>query len=66
MHSPENSWEEAPLRKLAEASLKKPGIYLIALRAHLSRGKTMIDDMLETVAESLPKSAVIGTQDEAP
>jgi hypothetical protein len=55
MSLPEKIWEENPLKKLAEESLKKPGMYLIALRAHVRQGKTLIGDMIETVAEALPK-----------
>ena len=57
MSSPEKIWERGPLKKFAEASLAKPGMYLIALRAHLNKGKTMIGDALESVADALPKSA---------
>ena len=49
-------WEENPLRKLAEASLEKSGMYLIALRAHLQRGKSALGHILDEVADSLPKA----------
>ncbi len=57
MSSPEKIWERGPLKKFAEASLEKPGMYLIALRAHLNKGKTMIGDALESVADAFPKAA---------
>ena len=55
MSSPEKIWERGPLNKFAEASLEKPGMYLIALRAHLNKGKTMIGDVFESVADAFPK-----------
>ena len=57
MSSPEKIWERGPLKKFAEASLEKPGMYLIALRAHLNKGKTMIGDALESVADAFPKAS---------
>lgn len=59
MSSPEKNWEPTPLKKLAEASLEKPGMYLIALRAHLNRGKTMIGDVFESVADAFPKAVKV-------
>lgn len=55
MLSPENNWECAPPKKFAEAPLEKPGMYLIALRAHLNKGKTIIGDVFESVAEAFPR-----------
>jgi hypothetical protein len=55
MSSPEKIWERGPLNKFAEASLEKPGMYLIALRTHLNKGKTMIGDVFESVADAFPK-----------
>ena len=57
MSSPEKIWERGPLKKFAEVSFEKPGIYLIALRAHLNKGKTIIGDALESVADAFPKAA---------
>ena len=57
MSSPEKIWERGPLKKFAEASLEKPGMYLIALRAHANKGKTIIGDVFESVADAFPKSA---------
>ena len=65
MSTPKHIWEENPLKKIAEASLEKPGMYLIALRAHLNKGKTAIDDMIDTVSESLPHPARFQKADEA-
>ena len=59
MSSPEKVWERGPLKKFAEASLEKPGMYLIALRAHLNKGKTLIGDALESVADAFPKPAKV-------
>ena len=59
MSSPEKIWERGPLKKFAEASLEKPGMYLIALRAHLNKGKTIIGDAIESVADAFPKSAKV-------
>jgi len=56
MSLPEKMWENNPLKKFAEDSLKKPGMYLIALRTHLNKGKTLIGDMIETVADALPQA----------
>lgn len=64
MSSPQKIWEQAPLNKPAEASLEKPGMYLIALRAHLNRGKTMIGDVFHSVADAFPKSAKVQTSDD--
>jgi hypothetical protein len=57
MQSPEKLWEENPLRSLAERSLEKPGMYLIALRAHLHRGKAAVGELLEDVAQAFPHPA---------
>lgn len=57
MSSPQKTWKQTPLDKLAEASVEKPGMYLIALRAHLNRGKTMIGDVFESVADAFPQRA---------
>jgi hypothetical protein len=56
MHSPKSTQDRTPLTKFAKASLEKPGIYLIALRSHIGRGKTMIGQVLSSVAESLPRT----------
>jgi hypothetical protein len=63
MQSPEKTWEENPLRKLAERSLEKPGMYLIALRAHLNRGQRMISEVIESVADALPRPSKTETPD---
>ena len=65
MQSPDKSWEENPLKKFAERSFEKPGMYLIALRAHLNRGQTMIGDMLDTVADALPKPPKLQAREES-
>jgi hypothetical protein len=57
MSLPEKNWERPSLKKFAEFSLEKPGMYLIALRAHLNKGKTMIGDVFESVADAFPKPA---------
>ncbi|MGZ8900540.1 MAG: hypothetical protein ACXW3Z_10635 [Limisphaerales bacterium] len=57
MSSPLKDLNQNPLSKLAEASVEKPGMYLIALRAHLNRGKTILGDALESVADAFPKRA---------
>jgi hypothetical protein len=64
MSLPEKIWEENPLKHFAENSLKKPGMYLIALRAHLNRGKTMIGDMIESVADALPHPSKVQGSEE--
>jgi len=64
MSLPEKIWEESPLKKFAADSLSKPGMYLIALRAHLNRGKTMIGDMIESVAEALPHPSKVQSSEE--
>jgi hypothetical protein len=64
MSSSPKIWEENPLRKLAETTLNKPGMYLIALRAHLNKGRSMIGDMLDSVAESLPRTGRVQSGEE--
>jgi hypothetical protein len=64
MLSPKKAWEQNPLKKFAEASLEKPGMYLIALRTHLNRGKAMIGTMIESVAGALPKPPNLQNPDE--
>jgi hypothetical protein len=63
MSSPEKIWERGPLKNFAEASLEKPGMYLIALRAHLNKGRTIIGDALESVADVFPKAAKAQSRD---
>jgi hypothetical protein len=65
MSLPEKMWEENPLKKFADASFEKPGMYLIALRAHLARGKTLIGDMVQSVADVLPKPGSIQSSEES-
>jgi hypothetical protein len=65
MQSPEKLWEENPLRKLAERSLETPGMYLMALRTHIHRGQEMLDDVLDTVADALPKPPKLQTPEES-
>ena len=52
MSLPEKIWDENPLKKLAEKSLKAPTMYLIALREHVNRGQKALGDMLDTVSEA--------------
>lgn len=54
MSLPEHIWNDNPLKRFAEKSLQTPGMYLIALRAHLNNGRTMIGDLIDSVAEALP------------
>ena len=56
MLSSEKSWEKNPLQNPEVGTVEKPGMYLIALRAHLNRGKSIIRDVFETVSEALPTS----------
>ena len=65
MYLPDKIAEDNPLKKFAKASLEKPGMYLIALRTHLGRGKTAIGDVLESVADALPKPSKFQSTDEA-
>ena len=60
MSSSEKTWERNPLQNLAEGTVEKPGMYLIALRTHLNRGKTIIRDVFHSVTEALPTSAKAG------
>lgn len=64
MQSPESRWEENPLKKLAERSLEKPGMYLIALRAHLNRGQDLVTKVIESVTDALPKPAKLRAPEE--
>lgn len=51
---PRESFDAPPI--LADqAPLKSPGIYLIALRAHLNRGKSIIGDLVESVTDAMPE-----------
>ena len=46
-----------PLLKPAEGTpLKDPGIYLIALRAHLNRGKSLANEIAQAAKESIPQA----------
>jgi hypothetical protein len=56
MYVPHQKQESSPLKKFAQASLEKPGMYLIALRSHIGRGKTMIGQVLHSVADTLPQT----------
>ncbi len=63
MHAPKTTQDRHPLTNFAKASLEKPGMYLIALRSHIGRGKTMIGQVLSTVAGSLPKAEKLESSD---
>ena len=65
MHLPQDIREDNPLRKFARASLEKPGMYLIALRTHVGRGKTILGEVINSVAEALPKPTKFQETDEA-
>ena len=56
MLSSEKSREKNPLQNPEVGTVEKPGMYLIALRAHLNRGKSIIRDVFESVSEALPTS----------
>ena len=55
MYVPHRKQESSPLKKFAQASLEKPGMYLIALRSHIGHGKSMIGQVLNSVADTLPQ-----------
>jgi hypothetical protein len=57
--------EKNPLKKFAEASLEKPGMYLIALRTHIGRGKIALGNVLNSVAGVLPHPNKVQKADEA-
>jgi len=63
MLSSEKSWEKNPPQNLTEGAAEKPGMYLIALRAHLNRGRSIIRDVFDTVSEALPTSAKARSSD---
>ena len=63
--SPEKTWEKNPLQKVAEGAIEKPGMYLIALRAHLNRGKTIISDVFDSVKDALPGSTKASSSDQS-
>jgi hypothetical protein len=66
MHVPKPIREEQnPLTKFATASLEKPGMYLIALRTHLGRGKTALGNVINSVAGVLPHPNKVQKPDEA-
>lgn len=49
-------WDAPPLGKPEEKPAEKnPAMYLIALRAHLNRGKTAVGDLVESAGTALPK-----------
>ena len=54
MYSSRQIRKEHAVRPPVKPSLEKPGMYLIALRAHLLRGKAMIGDVLQSVGQALP------------
>jgi hypothetical protein len=64
MLTSEKKPERNPIQKLAQGAIEKPGIYLIALRAHLNRGKTIIRDVFDSVTEVIPSSAKAGNTDQ--
>ena len=61
--SHESQEKNGPIQKIAQGAIEKPGMYLIALRAHLNRGKTIISDVFETVADVLPTPAKLRSSD---
>ena len=63
MHAPKTTQDRNPLTNFAKASLEKPGMYLIALRSHVGRGRTMIGQVLSSVARSLPQSEKVEEPD---
>ena len=56
MQLPPKSWERSDLPPSVadQPDPKNPGIYLIALRAHLNRGKTALGDLVDSVTDALP------------
>jgi len=63
MHAPKPTQDRGPLTRFARASLEKPGMYLIALRSHIGRGRIMIGQVLSSVAQSLPQSEKLQESD---
>lgn len=56
MSNQPKTWSENPIRKLAEASLETPGMYLMALRTHIARSRSLITDVVDRVAASFPQA----------
>lgn len=49
------NWTRHPLVKLAEKSLEeRPGVYLMALRARKQRSRSVIGEVLHSIASVLP------------
>ena len=57
MQSSEKLWEPAPGRTLADRPLERPGMYLIALRSYLNRGKASVGEILHDAAGDVPRPA---------
>jgi hypothetical protein len=56
---PEKLSEADAVKRIAQDMSRKPGMYLIALRTHLSTGRKMIGDILTSVKDALPDSSEI-------
>jgi hypothetical protein len=54
---PKKMSEAESLRAFADQCVKSPAMYLMALRAHLNNGRTAIGDIIESVADALPRSS---------
>jgi hypothetical protein len=63
MHLPESIQEENPLKKFAKASLETPGMYLIALRTHMGRGRTLLGE--DSAEDTLPQPVSAQSSDQS-
>ena len=51
---PEKLSEAESIREFADECMKKPGMYLMALRTHLNSGQRVLGEMIHDVAAALP------------
>lgn len=54
--------EAESLRAFADECVKSPAMYLMALRAHLNRGRSAIGEILHSVADALPRPGVASVE----
>jgi hypothetical protein len=56
---PEKLSEAEALKRIAQDMTKKPGMYLIALRAHVSTGRKVLGDIFSSVTGGSSESSEI-------
>lgn len=54
---PEKLSEAESIRAFADACVKRPGMYLMALRTHVNKSGNALGEMLDKLGDTMPKAS---------